>query len=764
MREVRPLPPPGREWLGARAAAGVGVDADVGRIVNRVRQGGDAALRDLTLELDRVEVPRPRVPLSELGLNWGRVPGEQQAALRGAAERIAAVAMGQRFSEEESAPARGLRVWREWRPLQRVGLYVPGGRAPYPSSVLMLAVPARVAGCREVALCSPPGPDGRVNSLVLAAAHVAGVTEVYAMGGAQAIAAFAYGTESVAPVEKIFGPGNRHVTSAKRLVSSHVAVDMPAGPSEVVLISDGVAPPAWLAADLDAQSEHAPDAMGVLVSTDRGQAEAVGRLVRRPDQVAIFLAPSLSAAVEFVNGFGPEHLILACRNPEDLLADVRSAGSVFLGSGAPAAAGDYATGASHVLPTGGASRSFSALGLDAFGHTLQVQAITPAGLRGLAPIAVGLATAEGFVDHARSVSIRLRPGGGEPIPVPLPRLGVRDLNPYEWEPSSAAVARRAGIPEAEVIRFDTNTSWWELVSRAEVAGLGLAEYPDSGYEELVGRLQDYVAVPGTAITVGAGADELLDLIARTFAGRNHPVVIPAPTYPMFKLVARAAGASVIEVPVDDQAELARQSAGARVTFLCNPNNPTGTAVSNQFIADLAQATPGLVVVDEAYFEFYGTSSAELVPDHPNLVAVRTLSKAFGLAGARVGYAVASPEVGSALARLRPPASVATASAALACLALERADLMRTRVGELRATRADLANRLLGLGLPVRTTDTNFLLVGSAPGRAQRLLQKGLVVRTYAPDSALGSWMRVTVRSVPENARLLEALAAERDAT
>ncbi len=764
MREVRPLPPPGREWLGARAVAALDGSGDIGRIVNRVRQGGDAALRELTLGLDGVEITSPRVAGSEIDFAWSRLPAEDQAALRGAAERIAAVAMGQRFSEEESTPARGLRVWREWRPLQRVGLYVPGGRAPYPSSVLMLAVPASVAGCREIVLCSPPGSDGRVNPLVLAAAHIAGVTEVYAMGGAQAIAALAYGTESVAPVEKIFGPGNRHVTAAKRLVSSDVAIDMPAGPSEVALISDGCAPPQWLAADLDAQSEHAPDAIGVLVSTNLGHAEAVSQLVLRPDQVAIFLAPSLPAAVEFVNGFGPEHLILACRNPEDLLADVRSVGSVFLGSGAPAAAGDYATGATHVLPTGGASRSFSALGLDAFGHTIQVQAITPLGLQGLAPIAVGLAAAEGFVDHARSVSIRLRPPDSEPTPSPLPRLGVRNLDPYEWEPSSAAVARRAGIREKDVVRFDTNTSWWELVSSSEIAELELAEYPDSGYEALVRRIQDYVGVPGTAVTVGAGADELLDLIARTFVGRNHPVVVPAPSYPMFRLVARAAGADVIEVPADDQGELARRSARAQVTFLCNPNNPTGTAVSNQFIAELAETTPGLVVVDEAYFEFYGTSSAGMVVAHPNLVVVRTLSKAFGLASARVGYSVSSPDVGSALARLRAPASVAATSSALACLALARADLMRSRVRELRAARTELADRILQLGIPVRTTDTNFLLVGTTPGRVQRLLRKGLVVRTLAADSGLGDWMRVTVRSVSENTRLLDALAEDRDAT
>ena len=728
-------------------------------ILEQVRLGGDAAVRSMTLRFDGVDIARSRVDPDRIKLAAAQASPGLVAALHAAAANIARFHQAQGFSEEVVEVRPGVRGWREWRPLDRVGVYVPGGRAPYPSSVLMLCVPARLAGCQEVVLCSPPGPDGEVNSNILAAALVAGVTEVHAVGGVQAIGAMTYGTESMPRVDKLFGPGNAHVTAAKRLVFGEVAVDMPAGPSEVVVITDGSVPPAWLAADLEAQSEHAPDAVGVLVATDLAVAEAVARRIS-PDrwaQVRVFVSSDLEQAVGFANDYAPEHLILACGDSERWLPLVTHAGSVFLGASAPAALGDYATGANHVLPTGGMARSFSPLGLLDFGHTMQVQSVSPTGLAGLAPLVEQISQVEGFRQHWRSVEVRLGADVGELAWAPQPRKSVREMSPYQWEASTPQVAARSGLLPHEVVRFDTNTCPWELVPVDGLSPEALNEYPDSTYPELTSALAHYVEVPGASITVGAGADELLALIAETYIGPLDPVVVPDPSYAMFRVLSGVRGARLITVPAGDAAQLLHAASQARLVWICNPNNPTGELLPEQVVAEAARVCPGVVVVDEAYFEFSGATAVTMVQRLPNLVVVRTLSKAFGLAAARVGYAVSGARIAADLARVRPPASVSSLSATLAVQALELAPEMRRRVAQLHRWKSDLSRAITQVGFQVRPSATNFLLVNCPQGLGAALERTGVVVRSFPEDSPLTDRMRVTVRSPADNARLLDGL-------
>ncbi len=755
--------PSSREYRGAldRAPQKQGLSQETALLLEQVRLGGDAAVRALTLQFDGVDVAHSRVPLERVRLAAEQADPGLLRSLRAAAANIARFHQAQGFAEEVVEVRPGVRTWREWRPLERVGVYVPGGRAPYPSSVLMLGVPARLAGCREVVLCSPPGPGGEVNRDILAAAFVAGVTEVHAIGGVQAIAAMTYGTESVARVDKLFGPGNAHVTAAKRLVFGDVAVDMPAGPSEVVVITDGSVPAAWLAADLEAQAEHAPDAVGVLVATDPAVAGEVGQLIRpgRVAQVRIFVSSDLEQAIRFANDYAPEHLILACRDPASWLPQVRNAGSVFLGAHSPAALGDYASGANHVLPTGGMARSFSPLGLLDFGHTLQVQSVSPTGLAKLAPLVEQISRVEGFGQHWHSVEVRLGSAGDEVAWAPEPRRSVREARAYEWEPSSAQVAAQHGLLQHQVVRFDTNTCPWELAPADGLTVEAGNEYPDSAYPELTSALAHYAGVPADAITVGAGADELLALIADTYIGPLDPVVVPDPSYAMFTVVSEVRGASLITVPADDPTRLLRAAAGARLVWICNPNNPTGELIQAQVVAEAARVCPGVVVVDEAYFEFSGATAVGMTQELTNLVVVRTLSKAFGLAGARVGYAVSGGQIASALARVRPPASVSCLSATLAVQALQMAPEMRRRVAALKVWKSDLSRAITEIGLQVRPSAANFLLVGCPVGLGSALAQTGVVVRQFPKDSLLADWMRVTVRSPADNARLLLGLQA-----
>jgi histidinol dehydrogenase len=730
-----------------------------------VQRRGDAALLDLTERFDGVRLLQTTVPSQAMRAALDNLDRELRGALEVAAANIEAVHGAQRFREEPVDVVKGVRVWREWRPLHRVGIYVPGGRTVYPSSVLMLAIPARLAGCQEIVMCSPPQRDGQVAGVILAAAGIAGVTEVHAIGGAQAIAAMTYGTESIRRVDKIFGPGNAYVTAAKLAAFGEVAVDMPAGPSEILILTEGSVPAPWIAADLRAQAEHAPDARAVLVSTDSAIAAAVRDLVDGDlgTQVRVLTATDLEEAVAFANDFAAEHLTLACAEPERWLARISSAGSVFLGPFAPAAAGDYATGANHVLPTGGASRSFSALGVDAFGRTLQVQSLDRSGLAQLEPVVDAIAGAEQLTAHAQSVRAR-RAGSAvfTGLDGPRPRGAILEMQPYEWEPPSARIANEAGVPEADVVRFDTNTSPWPGASLSDLGALALNEYPDTSYTMLTSALAAYTGAAAETITVGAGADEILDLLAKAYVGAGDPVVLARPTYAMFRIVSAMAGGRVEAVPgagLDlDQDRFLQRSRHARLTWLCNPNNPTGELLPAAFIERLAEASPGVVAVDEAYFEFSAVTAAGLIARFPNLVVVRTLSKAFGLAGVRVGYAIAGPRIGAALRRVRPPGSISVVSEALGVQALRDLDGMRERVSRIVASRDTLSRQLTALGLQVHSSAANFLLVQTGGGAASWLLRRGLVVRTFPKASPLAGFLRITVRAAPENARLVDALA------
>ncbi|HVH65459.1 MAG TPA: histidinol dehydrogenase [Candidatus Acidoferrum sp.] len=376
----------------------------VKQILDYVNASGDRAVLELTERLDGVQLTTTRVSREEWQRALTALDVRVRDALAEAGRRIEAVHQVQQFHEPAVDVAPGVRVWREWRAFERVGLYAPGGRTAYPSSVLMMAIPARIAGCKEIVLCSPPQSDGHVAPAILAAAAMTGVSEVHAVGGAQAIAALAYGTETIRRVDKIVGPGNAYVTAAKVHLFGRVAIDMPAGPSEVVVVSDGSVDPRWLGADLRAQAEHSPDALSVLVSTAGGDAAALGGLDEA--QVKAFRTDSLESAIDFANDFAPEHLTLAVRDPERWLPLVRSAGSVFLGPYAAAAAGDYATGANHVLPTGGSARSFGPLGVQAFGRPVQVQLVDASGVQSVIALTDVLGEVEQLPGHAASVRMR----------------------------------------------------------------------------------------------------------------------------------------------------------------------------------------------------------------------------------------------------------------------------------------------------------------------------------------------------------------------
>lgn len=411
--DERDLPPAVAARLASLFGEPITPKEAVRRIVRDVRARGDDALREWTLRLDGCAPEPLEVPRGEIAAAYGAVPDEVVAALRLAAERIRAFHAKQvprSWLDFDGDSALGQLV----RPLARVGLYAPGGRAAYPSTVLMTAVPARVAGVGEVLLASPPARDGALNPAVLVASDVAGVDRVFRVGGAQAIAAFAYGTASVPRVDKIFGPGNIFVTLAKRLVFGVVAIDQLAGPSEALLLADASADAETLAAELLTQAEHDPQATALLVTDSLDQARAVAGAVERQlatlprreiiaealrRQGGIVVVPDLAIGLDLANDFAPEHLCLCVAEPWALLGQVRNAGAIFVGAQSPHVLGDYIAGPSHVLPTGGAARFASPLHVGDFVKRSSVMAIGPRDAARLGPAAMAIGRAEGLDAH-----------------------------------------------------------------------------------------------------------------------------------------------------------------------------------------------------------------------------------------------------------------------------------------------------------------------------------------------------------------------------
>jgi histidinol dehydrogenase len=417
--------PPRADWPGLVVRPTRSLEATVEQvrpIVEAVRTGGDAAVRRLTQELDGVLVDDPAVPADELRAAADHVAPELQDAIRIAIRNLERFHATQRDAGARVETTPGVTCWRRNVPIRSVGLYVPGGTAPLFSTVLMLGVPARLAGCPEIVLCSPPGPDGRLHPAILFAASELGIDRVFRIGGAQAIAAMAWGTESVPRVDKLFGPGNQYVTAAKQLASlAGVAVDLPAGPTELAVLADAAAPARFVAADLLAQAEHGPDSQVFLVTTDAslpGRVESeLGRqladlpradIARRAlEGSRCVVVGDMDEAIALVNAYAPEHLVLAVDDAEAVADRVEHAGSVFVGPLAPEAAGDYASGTNHTLPTGGAARGWSGVSLDSFVRKITFQALTADGLRRLGPAVETMARAESLEGHARSVSARL---------------------------------------------------------------------------------------------------------------------------------------------------------------------------------------------------------------------------------------------------------------------------------------------------------------------------------------------------------------------
>lgn len=418
--------PDKKDWpdITQRAVADYSsLEKSVKKILQKIKEKGDKAVRKFSKEFDGVNIKNLQVSKKEITKTSTLVPDDLKQAIQQAKDNIQRFHLAQNEEIKKIETMPGVICWRQSKGIEKVGLYIPGGSAPLFSTVLMLAVPAQIAGCKEIVLCTPPSKDGTINPAILYAAQLCGVTKIFKAGGVQAIGAMAYGTESVPKVFKIFGPGNQYVTLAKQIIQQQgVAIDMPAGPSEVLIIADETAIPEFVAADLLSQAEHGGDSQVILLTISETLAgkinnaitEQVKNLPRK--QIAgkallnskTVICKTIDEAVELSDLYAPEHLILSCNNAEEVATKINTAGSVFIGNYSPESAGDYASGTNHTLPTNGYAAMYSGVSLDSFVKKITYQQLTKEGLQNIGNIVMTMAAAEGLDAHKNAVTIRLK--------------------------------------------------------------------------------------------------------------------------------------------------------------------------------------------------------------------------------------------------------------------------------------------------------------------------------------------------------------------
>jgi histidinol dehydrogenase len=771
------------------------VSQTVAALVQDVRERGDAALRDHARRIDSVELRALEIPRDVWDAALAALDPDLRSALESTAGAIRRFHEAQRPRALTFEAAPGVRLGRRPDPLGRVGVYAPGGRAAYPSSVLMGVIPARVAGVAEVVVCSPAGPDGRPSAAVMAACALAGADRLFALGGASAVAALALGTETVPTVDRIVGPGNAFVTEAKRQLSAVVGIDNPAGPSELMVVADATADPAVIAVEMIAQAEHDPDAAAVLVSTDASVATATAAALARevprtPREAvvsaslgsagAILVVDTLAQALDFAARYAPEHLLLLVDDPYAALERVRCAGTVFLGPTSSVAFGDYATGANHVLPTGGLARSYSGLAVDDFVRWTTWQEVGPEAAARLAPATITLAGAEGLPGHAAAARAagrrgqRAAPGSPGRAPSAVqPRAVYQTFERYD-------PARR---PVELDLSANTNL-WGACPSAASVleSAPPPVGYPTPYADELKAAIAERWAVTPDHVVTGCGSDDLLDSAIRAFCEPGARLAFPAPTFPMVETFARMNDVEPCPVrgapdgDLDDRAMAAL--AAADMVYLCRPNNPTGALLPAARVLELLADARGLVLLDEAYGEYAGESLFEPALESGRAVVLRTFSKAYGLAGLRVGYALGPPAIVGAVERSRGPYKVGGLAEQAAATAMRNGDAwVADVVAETARQRESLTTALRERGLRVFPSRANFVLTtprhgpgndgapsGWAVALRSALMDRGIGIRAFPDLEGVGDAVRVTVGPEPVMDRFLDALDGVLDAT
>jgi len=779
------------QWSGDTDRA---IEDTVQLIVDDVRARGDAALLQHTVRLDGVpaaSVAQLEIPRDEWQRALDGLPAAQRDALQAAAARV------RRYHEQQlqatcqnwqMRDADGSLLGQKVTPLDRVGIYVPGGKAAYPSSVLMNAIPAQVAGVGEIVMVVPT-PRGQRNALVLAAAQLAGAHRVFAIGGAQAIAALAYGTATVPRVDKIMGPGNAYVASAKRRVFGAVGIDMVAGPSEILVLADGSTDPDWVTMDLFSQAEHDELAQSILLSPDAAYLDAVAAAIERllPElprrdviraslegRGALIHTRSMEEACAISNRIAPEHLEISAREPQRWEPLLRHAGAIFLGAFTSESLGDYCAGPNHVLPTSGTARFSSPLGVYDFVKRSSLIEVSARGAQTLGPIAAELAQGEGLQAHARAAQMRLGAADESPRSTPLAQRLARVIRQDVQSTHGYAIQPSAGLVKLDAMEnpFRLPPALQQALG-ARLAQVAINRYPVQCAADVAAALTRYVQLPaGCALMLGNGSDELIDMLSVACSVRGAAILAPEPGFVMYRMSAQLRGLRFAAVPLTPQFELDEAAMLAAIererpalTYIAYPNNPTANLWDDAVIERIVAAVgrqDGLVVFDEAYQPFSSRSWMQRMAAHEHVLVMRTLSK-FGLAGVRLGYLCGKAAVIDEVEKVRPPYNVSALNAEAALFALEHADEYARQAAVLRGERERLQAALRTIaGVRAYPSEANMILVRVPDARRafDGMKARGVLVKNVsALHPLLADCLRVTVGTPHENTLMIDALKA-----
>jgi histidinol dehydrogenase len=781
-------------WSAETDAA---IEDRVAEIVADVRARGDAAVLELTARYDGVQADRVaalEITPAELQAALDSITPAQRTALIAAADRVRSFHQRQLQASSCSwqyRDADGSLLGQKVTPLDRVGIYVPGGKAAYPSSVLMNAIPAQVAGVGEIVMVVPT-PKGERNALVLAAAQVAGAHRVFTVGGAQAVAALAYGTATIPRVDKITGPGNAYVASAKRRVFGQVGIDMIAGPSEILVLADGSTPPDWVAMDLFSQAEHDELAQSILLSPDAAYIEQVRQAIEglidgmpRREVIraslegrgALILTRSMEEACAISNRIAPEHLEVSSREPGRWEPLLRHAGAIFLGAYTSESLGDYCAGPNHVLPTSGTARFSSPLGVYDFVKRSSLIEVSAAGAQVLGPIAAELAYGEGLQGHARAAELRLD-ASSNAIAGPADaasrlaarmhktiRQDVQSMHAYAIQPSAGLIKLDA-MENPYPLPPELQRELGERLGRA-----ALNRYPSQCVADVAAALTKHIDLPaGCQLVIGNGSDELIDILSVACNVPGAKVLAPLPGFVMYEMSARLRGLEFVGVPLtadfelDEAAMLAAiEQHRPAITYIAYPNNPTANlwddAVIDRIVAAIGRQD-GLVVFDEAYQPFASRSWLQRMAEHPHVLVLRTLSK-FGLAGVRLGYLCGHAALIREIDKVRPPYNVSVLNAEAALFALEHADEYARQSKLLRSERERLQAALRDLpGVHSWPSEANMVLVRVPDSKRafEGMKARGVLVKHIAGlHPLLANCLRLTVGTPEENQLMISAL-------
>ena len=748
----------------------------ISEVFSKVGTQKDEALKSLTLQFDQVGVDSLSVTDEEFEQAEEFLSTNLKEAIQVAAQNIEHFHRSQENRETEVETTPGVLCWRKSVPIQTVGLYVPGGTAPLFSTVLMLGLPAKIAGNPIRYLCTPPNKEGEIHPAILYAAKTAGIDSVYKVGGAQAIAAMSLGTETIPKADKIFGPGNQYVTAAKVYAQSlGIAIDMPAGPSEVLVAADDTIPVSFVAADLLAQAEHGSDSHVVFLTDNQQYLQEVlkeveyqlktlprGEIAREALSSSAALVIEVEKWAEIINSYAPEHLIIMGKYEESLLQKVVNAGSVFIGKNSAESFGDYASGTNHTLPTSGFARAYSGVSLDSFIKKITYQKVSDEGLKNLAQTVITMAEAEGLQGHANAVKVRLYQNENEPITDPPMQIaGVQEVNRFIRNDLRNVKAYSSARDEFEGIG--------EVFLDANENGIVTAynRYPDPQQKKIKEVIAGIKSLNPDNLFLGNGSDEVLDLIFRlTTTPFLDSVAYLNPSYGMYSVLAVINGVRTREISLNENfqissSEIILQAKGSKVLIICNPNNPTGEVISRDELIEIVRKFEGLVVIDEAYIDFCPVYSlADEVENYPNLIVVQTLSKAYGMAGLRIGMAVASKKWINALNRIKPPYNLSSLVQKTAIKELETISWNEVQT-EIIRERNRLINYLESNSLITKVfrSETNFILfrVPNASTIYTELIKNGIVVRDRSSQFNCSDTLRVSIGTKAENDQFIKIM-------